>query len=78
MDNNPDYMDYTARYSNSETTFIPLGYKGNVFKSGIYVEIVPLRVENHSKKTHRQLRFLQYDKLPQLQIYTHCFPRQYS
>ena len=60
MDNNPDYMDYTARYSNSETTFIPLGYKGNVFKSGIYVEIVPLRVENHSKKTHRQLRFLEH------------------
>lgn len=60
MHNNPNYMDYTARYSNTETTNISLAQKGNIFKSGIYVEIIPLRAENNTPFQHKFLRFLEH------------------
>lgn len=60
MHNNPNYMDYTARYSNSETTDINMGMKSNIFKCGIYVEIVPIRMENNSRIKHYFLRFLEH------------------
>jgi phosphorylcholine metabolism protein LicD len=60
MHNNPNYMDYTARYSNSETTDITMSMKSNVFKCGVYVEIIPLRMENNSRIKHYFLRFLEH------------------
>ncbi|MBQ9673432.1 MAG: hypothetical protein IJV39_02280 [Ruminococcus sp.] len=60
MHNNPKYMDYSARYSNTETTNISLAQKGNIFKSGIYVEIIPLRMENNTRFKHNFIRFLEH------------------
>lgn len=60
MYNNPNYMDYTARYCNSETTNISLDNKANTFMSGIYVEILPIRNEENSKFRHFKMRFLEH------------------
>lgn len=60
MYNNPEYMDYSARYCNSETTNISLDQKSNTFMSGIYVEILPIRNEETTKFQHFKLRFLEH------------------
>ena len=60
MHNNPHYMDYSARYSNTETTNVSLAQRGNAFRCGIYVEIIPLRTEENSMLKHFKLRFFEH------------------
>lgn len=60
MYNNPSYMDYSARYCNSETTNISLDQKANTFMSGIYVEILPIRNEENTKFQHFKYRFWEH------------------
>lgn len=60
MYNNPSYMDYSARYCNSETTNISLYQKANTFMSGIYVEILPIRNEENTKFQHFKYRFWEH------------------
>ena len=60
MYNNPNYMDYTARYSNNETTNISLAQNKNIFMSGLYVEIIPIRIENNTRGKHLFLRFIEH------------------
>ncbi len=60
MHNNPNYMDYSARYSNTETTNVSIQQKGNIFMSGLYVEIIPIRIENNTRTKHFFLRFIEH------------------